>query len=67
MRNWPGQSEGVPKFSFVNGLLLVRERFRIRHQTRMYIRHVDGDAISQLSMYAHSSSGVGRLQLYVIE
>jgi hypothetical protein len=48
------------KFRFVYGLLRVREGFRIRHQTRMYIRLFDGDAISQPSMYAHSGSSTGR-------
>ncbi len=43
-------------FRLVYGLLLVRERFRIRYQTRMYIRLFDGDAISQPSMYAHSDA-----------
>jgi len=45
---------------FVYGLLLVREGFRIRHKTRMYIRLFDGDAISQPSMYAHFGSSTGR-------
>ena len=46
----------IHKFRNVYGLLLVREGFRIRYQTRMYIRLVDGDAISQPSMYAHSDA-----------
>ena len=48
------------KFSIVYGLLLVREGFRIRHKTRMYIRLFNGDAISQPLMYAHSGSSTGR-------
>ena len=44
------------KFRDVYGLLHVREGFRIRHQTRMYIRLFDGDAISQPSMYAHTGT-----------
>jgi len=48
------------KFAFVYGLLLVREGIRIRHQTRMYIRLLNGDAISEPSMYAHSDSSLGR-------
>ena len=50
----------IAKFSLVYGLLLVREGFRIRHKTRMYIRLFNGDAISQPSMYAHSGSSTGR-------
>ena len=50
-------------FAYVYGLLLVREGFRFRYQTRMYIRLVNGDAISQPSMYAHSGSSLGRWTL----
>ena len=48
------------KFSFVYGLLRVREGLCTRYQTRMYIRLFDGDAISQPSMYAHFGSSTGR-------
>ena len=53
------QTSLIAEFSKVYGLLLVREGFRTRHQTHMYIRLFDGDAISQPSMYCAHKFGYG--------